>query len=497
MQNYLVSISELYKKKTILIQFIIYFILAVICSKLIISSAYNLLIFLCGPFIFLFFLKKNINLIITFFIMVCYINYFIYWYKLPRFLTWYIEIYAIALLFSIIYFVILKRENVPDLKFFFILFSLILIIHLFSFYLNKQIVLRLLMAGRKYYIYFLIFLGIIILPGNKKLYEKLIKVIVFTVFIQIPISIFQYFIFRRADFMGGLFGKNSSGTISTLGVGFGFLGYYLYKYYKKKKIFLFSGIGMIIPLIFAESKFGMIFLPIAYIYNILIEKKYYLKKISLLLFLLPLYILSFLVFDYVNSHNPDYHPHMYRTLKDPFYLFKLSSRKSLENIDPIIRESGYALPMMSRFASIPFSFNFIKKTNRVFLLGYGPGEASQDPYLPGKLVNLGFFRTFIVISLLEWGILGTSIWFLLFFYLFIINIKCLKYFQKQTYNSLWKAFCYFSNIQMIIFLSEFVYSRSFLLEYKGIFFWITNGLIFWFYLNYIRPKKIRKLLSNS
>lgn len=469
------------------VQFILFLFilfLAFVGSKLILSLDYNKIIFLFGPFVFLFFLIKNVKALIVFFILVCYVNYFIYFYNLPLFLTWYVEFYVLALLLAAAGYLIRNREKISSWNLFLFPLGTILLSHLISFYLNKQNLFQFLMASRKYYTYLILFLSIILLPVTKEFNERLIRVMMFTIFIQIPISIFQYFIFDRADFMGGLFGKNSSGPISTLGIGFGFFGYYLYKYYVNNKIFLLACIGMIIPLIVAESKFAMIILPLAYVYNFVVERKKYLKKILILLGMIPLFIIILLAFDYINSHNPAYYPYMQWTLKDPLYMIKQAARIP-SGIEEPTELGAYSLPTYDRLASIPFVFNYIKENTMAFLFGFGPGEAQQDLYFQGRLVNLGINPTFLVVALLEWGIVGTGAWMLLFSYLFIINFKCLRYFHRNPTNSLWKAFCYFSNMQMFVFIFDIIYSRSFILDYHGLFFWIINGLMVWYYRNHV------------
>jgi len=482
-----------FKKNIQLLLLLLILFLAYFGAKIILSSDYsdyNKLIFFLGPFIFLFFLVKNVRALIIFFILVCYVNYFIYFYNLPLFLTWYVELYAIALLLAAAGYLIKNREKIFSWNLFMLPLGSILLVHLISFYLNRQNIFQFLMAGRKYYIYPILFLGMILMleAEDKDFNERLIRVMAFTMFIQIPISIFQYFIFERADFMGGLFGKNSSGAISTLGIGFGFFGYYLYKYYVKQKIYLLAGLGMIIPLTLAESKFAMIFLPLAYVYNFVIERKSYLKKILILLGMIPLYLMVLLAFDFINSHNPDYYPYMHWTLEDPLYMIKQAAQAPSGITAPSYEQMTVALPRFDRLASIPFALDYIKQSPLTLFFGFGPGEAQQDLYFKGKLMNLGFFPTFLVVALLEWGILGTGAWLLLFASLFVINLKCLKYFQKSPANSLWKAFCYFSNMQMFVFIFEFIYSRSFVLDYNGLFFWITNGLMVWYYQNHVAER---------
>jgi hypothetical protein len=460
--------------------------LALIGSRLILASDRNTLILLWGPLIFLYFLIRNTRAIVVFFILVCYVNYFIFYYQMPVFLTWYEELFSGAMLMASLGYVVFNKEKIARLRFFWQPFALILLLHAASFILNKQNMLQFFMASRKYYIYPVIFFGMIVIQAEQVVWEKLIKVMIFTMFFQVPVSIVQFFLFERADFMGGLFGKNSSAAISTLGIGFGFFGYYLYNYYERRRLYLFAGLAMIIPLVLAESKFGMILIPFAYIFNMFIERRQYFKKFLLILGMVPLYFSLLLAFDLINSHNPSYYPYMQRTLEDPLYMIKGAARMP-EGISGarFDEAQGIFLPTYDRLSSLPFAMNYIRENTTKLLFGYGPGEASKDSYSQGQLVVLGVFPTFLVIALLEWGLLGTGAWLLLFAVLLRVNLKCLKHFQGDPTPSLWKAFIYFSNMQMFIFIFDFLYSRSFLLDYQAVFFWLTNGVVFWYYQNQV------------
>lgn len=459
---------------SIFLIFISYFV-----SQLVSSGHYNTVILLLGPLIFVIFLYQGIKSIIPVFVLACYLNYFVYLFDLPEFITWYIEICAIALLIRSMYISTIKRGTL--LKPYFVLFLLALAVHLTSFTVNNIAVTQLFISLRRYFIYYSFFLAIVVLPAKLKYYETLIVVIAFTAFIQIPVSVIQYFVFTRADFMGGLFGKNSSGTISTLGIGFAFLGYYLWRYYKRRKIFLLSGIGMIIPLVIAESKIGMLLLPIAYVYHaILTERRFSMKRLVFLAAAIPLYIGTMYFFD--NLHQRSY---MQQSLHDPLYMFKFETREMESVGDRMYEYDVDRRVKFNRVESIPLSFILINEDPQKLLLGYGPGEASKSLYMPGSLLQYGFFPTFLVVGCLEIGMAGIIVWLIVFIYLYAINIKCLVYFLKTNSNSIWKAFCFFSNIQMLVFTVEFLYSRSLLLPYKALFFWIVNGLVVWYYYNHI------------
>jgi len=473
------------------ISFILLIVLSYSLGRSLTTRNYNVLILLCGPLLFLVFINEGIKLLSAIFILICYLNYFIYVFGLPEFLTWYIEIYAIALLIKSVYVFTYEKNIVFKPYVMFIFFALI--VHFVSYLLNDISASQLLISLRRYFVYYALFLAIVIIPSQRELYEKLIRIFVFTAIIQIPISIIQYFIFVRADYMGGLFGKNSSGTISTLGIAFAFLGYYLYKHYKRKLIFLFGGLGMIIPLVIAESKIGMLFLPLAYIYHlVLIEKKYLFRGIILLVCAMPLYVGTMHLFD--TLHNREY---MQESIRDPLYMLKLATRE-FSSIEYRINETGDGqLVVFNRIESIAVAFNLIKDSPKKLLFGNGPGEGSGSIYTSGSFMRFGFFPTFLVIGLIEIGLVGMAVWFIIFVYLYVINLKSLRYFIKVKSKSIWKAFIFFSNILMLVFLLEFIYSRSILLPYKGFFFWLINGLVVMYYYKYINNRRSVLPVSNE
>lgn len=468
-----------YRKFVSALVFVLLICMSYSISLLISSGHYNALILLLGPPIFLLFIHRGIESILPVFVLACYFNYFLYLSGAPEFSTWYVEICAIALLIKSTYISTIKKSTL--LKPYFVLILLALAIHIISFIMNNIAITQLFISLRRYFLYYSFFLAIVVLPAKLEYYESLIVIIVFTAFIQIPISVLQYFLFERADFMGGLFGKNSSGTISTLGIGFAFLGYYLWKYYKRRKIFLLSGIGMIIPLVLAESKIGMLLLPIAYVYHLMLtERRFSMKRFAVLAAAIPLYVGTLYLFD--NLHQRSY---MGQSLRDPLYMFKFETKDIGSVSDRIYEYDVDHWVTFNRIESIPLAFILINEDRQKFLLGYGPGEASKSLYAPGSLLQYGFFPTFLVVGFLEIGVVGIIVWLMVFIYLYAINIRCLVYFLKTNASSIWKAFCFFSNIQMLVFTVEFVYSRSFLLPYKALFFWIANGLVVWYYYNHI------------
>ncbi len=499
-QNFVLNMSSLKKifyskeiRNNILLNLSLVFSSAIIigyfigtCSE---SAQYEKLVLIFGPIVFLLFFAEKLNTIIILFILVNYINYFIYLFALPRVLTWYIEIASLAI-FVICISYYLRTRNTKKLRPFLDILITIVLFHICSCILNKQSLMRFFVSSRIYYMYIIFFLAIIYLPASIITYKRLITIMIFTMFIQIPISILQDFIFIRADFKGGLFGPNSAGTISSLGVAFGFCGYYLYRYYRKNNIYLVSSIGMIIPLILSEAKFGILFLSFAYIYNFFIEKEQIMRKLIFLIIIIPGYYYLLQGFDYINSRRLEYHPYMHKTLENPLYIITRESKFIRDNVYIESSVDEFARPLMGRLASVAYSLNIIKEGALPCWLGYGPGEALKDPYLPGSLLHLGFFPNLLSILLLEWGVIGTFLWLVLFGYLMIVNIKTMLFFRKINGNSLWKAFCYFSNMQMLIFIFEFVYSRSFLLEYKALYFWISNGLIVWYYKNHIENRRL-------
>ena len=456
-------------------------------AKIIVFHQLNLLILVFGPLVFLLFLVQGIRTIITVFILTCYGNYFVYWFDLPRFLTWHLELAAMAMFIRLLGFWMTTKDFSLRRPFPQIL-VLLLLAHFTSFCINGQEISRLFVSARVYYVFMIIFSAIITFKGSEKVYEKLIKVIIFTAFIQFPIAIIQYFVFVRADFIGGLLGKHASGTISVLAVSFVFLGYYLHKYYRKKPIFIISSIGMFITLILAESKFGMLLMPLAFFYNKKVERIPF--RSWRLIFIIPVYLLAMLAFDKVNGLKLPYRPYMQKTIDEPLYLIRMSSRNwSVDKHQIDHNPDEYFHPSMGRLASIPFAFDYIKKSAGTLLFGYGPGETAKDSFFTGNLTYLGYFRTYAVILILEWGLIGTLLWSILLLYLFIINLRCLRYFQETNVRSVWKPFCYFSNMQMFVFLFGYIYNPLILGEHVGLFFWLTNGLMVWYYQNKIDVKK--------
>jgi hypothetical protein len=434
--------------------------------------------------LFIYGLRKGIKSVTLLFILVCYFNYFVYKLDLPIFLSWSREFISLALFISIIYYIPYKLPG-REIRKLLNLIVVIILFHIISSSINTLPIKNLINSFRVYYIYPLLFFAINILPVNEKYYHKLIKLVIFTALIQFPISIVQYLVFVRADHVGGLIG--ASGVISIIGVSFIFLGYYLYNYYRKHKIYIIASIGMFITLILAESKIGMILLPLALIYNSYIERKHKFRKVIFaVLISMLLIIMIYPFYDYINSLKLNYGPHMEILSTDPQYFFERYSRqytyesyKSIESRDPW--ETGRWRPQTGRLGSAAFAAYHINKEPKNLLFGYGPGEASSSTLTIGGLRYIGFYRTYFAMLLLEWGIIGSILWLLFLIYIYKINLKCLLYFRKRPEKSIWKSFCYSSNMFNFVMIIGLFYNTAILNEYIGLFFWVINGLMFWYY----------------
>ncbi len=439
--------------------------------------------------LFLVGIKLHFRALFLMFFLICFINYFIQILDLPNILYFHKEV----LLLSIIGVFIAINRNVfrynKVLKPLYVITFLFLLILIISTVINHNNLLKLISAIRHYLFFpFLLLFAYPLLKKPEKHIKSLIKIFYFTALIQIPVSIIQWMIFERADYVGGLFDRHASGQISILGISFIFLFYFYDKYVSRHPINKILIIGMVFTLMIAESKLAMYIIPLIILFAAYKYSYSKVKAITLaVIILIPLFIAIMPLFDYLNTSDMHKANYMKIFLDNPIQPIEKRSvdimNEKYKNIisEEDLYKKGRYFPVFNRISSIPYAFFTINRSTQSLFFGKGPFEASINSLIQGDLAQSGHFRTLFVNLTLEIGVIGTLTYMLFIFYLLKVNNKVLKFIKKVPVNKYWKVLVYFSNIQIVITIIGVFYNLSIIGNVIGIYFWLSNLFIMKFY----------------
>lgn len=274
-------------------------------------------------------------------------------------------------------------------------------------------------SGIRYYFSFvpLFFLGYIYGVKNYK-FEKEFKLLLFLIFIQVPVSIWQFFIAQARilgtgelyfDAIAGTMGGFAPNLMSML-VSIGII-YYLIKYIDKRQLkYAIFALILMIPPIISESK-GMYLVIIVISFYLVQVSKLNLKRIFGIFIIVITLVFGFIV--------------AYQSLD-----FGLSQAKSFQFsyiLEYIQSKSGSG--RLSRIDSIIYATNLVLEEQSP-IFGMGIGSANANPIGSNPPYNNFFtIRHSIDTMITETGYLGIFLLVSFFAYSFFLSWKLLK--QKK------------------------------------------------------------------
>ncbi|MDP2923945.1 MAG: hypothetical protein Q8O30_09555 [Candidatus Omnitrophota bacterium] len=398
----------------------------------------------------------------------------------PQNFVWIDEI-VITLLFLITFSnaifkgVKLKFSSIDIIVFIFIVHSVI------SAIINLVNPLIALLGIRSFLQYYLLYFAVKNSNIEIKTYKSLVKIIIITFIIQIPVSIFQFLTWRPVyinpltggyvnkwdlsyyDAVVGTFGRgaaNNFGYLLTMSI---FVLFGAYQILKQKKYLLFT-LLLIIPLILTQSRGSYLVFIAVFFYTF---KTVLFKNIGKTVVILTLLLIVFSV---------------------SFYLyFQYSGYKFQElfNIKNIMQEQMEISPGASgRIVGIKIANNILFNQTPSFLIGVGPGMFSSSagvnlnsPLYISTIKKLNSNRciteTDIVPMMTEFGYLGLII----FIFLVIAMIRKNMNIYRITNNKYLKAVCFGGKGVLLIFLIGALLVKIWEVQYIAFYVWLYMGCV--------------------
>lgn len=320
----------------------------------------------------------------------------------------------------------------------------------------------------KYILFFYVF---VYSDFEERFLRRLILVILLIAFVQIPIAIAEYSLWRpslmalgramiRPDFVTGTLPRGSSGTLSLflvsamcILIGFGM-------YCKNIRIrALMLTPFLFIPLPFALSRATFLFLPLGVLY--LLVKNAGHRTILRFAYGVVLFLVFFSIV-YLTPHLVKYDVGDW--LLDPRFVY-------MEQAGP--PESGREL---GRITGIRFVADHLKGQPYGLLLGVGPGMWSESyfPSFTGEIwdtfSSLEYRapgRNQITRTLSEFGLVGLILYFLLVYKVYRMN----QVLFKKVNDTYWKAVSFgFSGIIFLYVVASI---------YIPLLYWNASAFVFW------------------
>ena len=298
-------------------------------------------------------------------------------------------------------------------------------------------------------------LTLINMEFNREFIVRILKMLLVIAFIQLPVSIFQFFIYGMGDRTCGTFGLYGTGEILFyLAFCIGLL-FILYSR-SKKIIFLLLVPLLILPIILGSANLGMFLVPFVVLYVGIFHLKKF-KEIFRIIAVLFIFLWG------IYNINSTFQRVLNRFLINTFRGIKVIHNYKIKGNIP------------GRLASIEIAHQWVAQKYMGFIFGYGFGVTKQSYFegLSGTLLGVYAPRTNqISITLLETGYIGLCLLLLFLIALYIQTIKDKINDIKSIRNILKVS----SEISILIYFVGLFYNPVATLYYFGALFWIIIGL---------------------
>jgi len=283
--------------------------------------------------------------------------------------------------------------------------------------------------------------------------------------LNVFISIFQFFVYREADYIGGLFGLYNSGVMSVFQIAMATYLAASLKLTKKNRIPVILLIFFIlIPIFINETKVSFILLPVTVSY--FYKERFFRKPFEFIGILSTVTVILLLLASSYGHLVKNFNPKEMITKKYIYSYF----------YDPTYFKGGRSL---NRLSALEFAYKNISQNPVTLLVGIGVGDASYSdlPEVMGavykKYFNLKIDFIFLSRILFEYGLIGTGLFFILIFVLWRRSVFLIH----RASNDYTNVISFLFGFLCIALSLTTVYDFSFYNDQLGCFFWILAGFV--------------------
>lgn len=385
---------------------------------------------------------------------------------LPKEITWLPDIIVLALTAKMLFLqshkVRFKKTPID------IVMAALLIVGILSALYNNIHAFTLIFGFRNFFKYVLLFYILRNVDTDTAMYRFFIVALFILAFIQIPVSIFQTIHFGTtgediADNVSGTLGWKATGAMAIL-MNFAIsmmIGFYSQT---RKLIFLFLAIGFLTPMIFGSGQFGFYIAPLAVVICWLAGHSLSWKNmLKLPLIFIIMGIIGWITIKY---HDARYEGNFEMFLRSPEKLYEL-------NMD-YRKEGAYG-----RFQVIKFSNDLLLENYMNFLIGFGPGNASEsffnqysgklDQQYRGRKIG-GIQYTAII---LEFGYIGFILFLLMLFQLWRMSRRVYLNYEDRF----WRAVAAGYAGMLFSYIAGIIYNPVWFYDVLAFPFWFISAAL--------------------
>ena len=315
-------------------------------------------------------------------------------------------------------------------------------------------------ALKDFFRYVLLFYALINLNLQEKELRSLITLFIMLIFLQIPITIFQYQLYGQHDWVSGTLGRHGTGDMLILVTGIIsiLIGFFLY--YKIHLMYLLGIPCLLISLILGSARAALLYIPLTIIF--IIRKSLHgklLAKTFAMLLILGIFIGLTLMIPF---------------LREPFNsLIKDSIRGLKTQVNAAV--IGPEVP--GRLRSPRMAMEWINREPLSAVIGYGFGSTKESYF---EEYTGRFFKTYsprtnqLSSTLIEMGYPGLIFYFWLIFIAFAINLR----FFRNVKDNYWKAVSFGVDGIIFMHLVGILYGNIWHESYSSFPFWFFLAIIY-------------------
>lgn len=377
---------------------------------------------------------------------------------LPRQVIWASDAFILILFFKSLHIWVLKKKYSKTQLF--LPTTLFFTLAVFSGFFNSIPWFTMGIAFKDFFRYIILFFALINLDIDETELKSLISFFIIIIFIQIPVTIFQYRLYGLHDWVSGTLGRHGTGemlvlvscTISML------IGFYIY--FKSYFMYLIAIPFLLIPPILGYVRAALLYIPVTVVF--ILTKNLHLKVIPntlravLLLVILVSLIISIPFF------------------REPINTMISGSIFGLQKqVNAVVLQGG----IPGRLRAPKVALEWVNRERLAPFIGYGFGSTKESYFekYTGK-----FFKTFsprtnqLSSILIEMGFPGLIFYLWIIIMAFVMNHK----FFINVEDNYWKAISIGLDGIIFMHLIGILYHNIWRTSYSCFPFWFFTAVIY-------------------
>jgi hypothetical protein len=315
-------------------------------------------------------------------------------------------------------------------------------------------------ALKDFFRYILLFYAIINLDIEEKNLKSLITMFIVLIFLQVPVTIFQYKLYGQHDWVSGTLGKQGTGEMLILitAIISVLVGFFLY--YKSRFKYLWGIPCLLVPLILGSARAALFYIPLTIVFIIRRSLSGKLLMKTFEMFLIVGVLIGFGL--------------MIPFLREPFSSLVTDT---IQGLKKQVNAAVIGPEVPGRLRAPQTAVEWINREPLGPVIGYGFGSTKESYFeqYTGRFYEAYSPRTNQLSStLIEMGYPGLLFYFWLIFGAFAMN----AHFFRNTKDKYWKAISFGVDGIIFMHLVGILYHNVWCTGYSAFPFWFFLALIY-------------------